>query len=160
MLKHPEPTSLTSEARAGQPNLSLGAAIAFDTDYSDPQAIEAFAKALADTNDTDPYSSPSLNGPSSANNTAAAAIRSASDWAPIKQKIKKSAAQGGGRKDVVREGWAYDLSRWPLLSLLFTLITFEFLGYILVRQLVNVVEWGFYCELAFSIFILVPRSTV
>ena len=48
-------------------------------------------------------------------------------------------------RDVVREGWAYDITRWPLLSLIFFLIGLEFAAYVLTRQLVNLVEWSVYC---------------
>lgn len=65
------------------------------------------------------------------------------------------------RKDIVREGWAYHVSRWPLLvspgsarppgrssahrsrakAIIFLVIFLEFLGYLAVRQLVNIFEY-------------------
>ncbi|GAA5981920.1 hypothetical protein JCM11641_001942 [Rhodosporidiobolus odoratus] len=65
-------------------------------------------------------------------------IRAVSDFAPIREKIRRGPKR---RKDVVREGWAYHVSRWPLLFLIFTIIFIEFLCYLLVRQMVNVIEF-------------------
>ncbi|BGP17955.1 hypothetical protein JCM10213v2_006003 [Rhodosporidiobolus nylandii] len=65
-------------------------------------------------------------------------IRAVSDFAPIREKIRRGPKR---RKDVVREGWAYHVSRWPLLFLIFTLIFLEFLAYLFVRQMVNVIEF-------------------
>ncbi|GAA6059547.1 hypothetical protein JCM10212_000603, partial [Sporobolomyces blumeae] len=45
------------------------------------------------------------------------------------------------RRDIVREGWAYHISRWPLLGFIFTIIFFEFVAYLVVRQVVNVIEF-------------------
>ncbi|KNZ63082.1 hypothetical protein VP01_1190g2 [Puccinia sorghi] len=44
------------------------------------------------------------------------------------------------RKDIVREGWAYHISRWPLLSIIGLAFMFEFLIYISVRQMVRLFE--------------------
>jgi len=44
------------------------------------------------------------------------------------------------RKDIVREGWAYHISRWPLLSIIGLAFMFEFLIYISVRQIVRLFE--------------------
>lgn len=65
------------------------------------------------------------------------------DWAPIHQRVKRGSTLRANR-DVVRSSISYDLSRWPLLGLLFMLITFEFFAYIFVRQCVNIMEHGWY----------------
>jgi hypothetical protein len=46
---------------------------------------------------------------------------------------------------VTREGWGYTLSRWPLLGSLFVMIALEFLAYVWVRQMVNLMEWAWTC---------------
>ncbi|BGO93196.1 hypothetical protein NBRC10512_007551 [Rhodotorula toruloides] len=66
-------------------------------------------------------------------------IIAASDWAPVKEQKRRRGPKK--RKDVVREGWAYHISRWPLLMLIFTIIFLEFVGYLFVRQCVNVIEF-------------------
>ncbi|TNY17939.1 acyl transferase/acyl hydrolase/lysophospholipase [Rhodotorula diobovata] len=66
-------------------------------------------------------------------------IVAASDWAPVKERKRSRGPRK--RKDVVREGWAYHVSRWPLLLLIFFIIFLEFVAYLVVRQLVNVIEF-------------------
>lgn len=106
-------------------------------------------------------------------------IRAVSDFAPIKERVRRyvaRSAQGAiadesrrgpkRRRDIVREGWAYHVSRWPLLvswlrllgrkqrlisdkqGLIFTIIFLEFLSYLVVRQLVNVIEYFSACALS------------
>ncbi|GAA5860326.1 hypothetical protein JCM1840_002863 [Sporobolomyces johnsonii] len=65
-------------------------------------------------------------------------IRAVSDFAPIKERVRRGPKR---RRDIVREGWAYHVSRWPLLLLIFTIIFLEFLAYLLVRQMVNIIEF-------------------
>lgn len=74
-------------------------------------------------------------------------ISAVSDFAPIYQRIKSKRKR---RRDVVREGWAYHVSRWPLLLIIFLVIALEFLTYLLVRQIVNFVEY-------FSACMMLPR---
>ncbi|KAK4047625.1 hypothetical protein OIV83_005283 [Microbotryomycetes sp. JL201] len=90
-------------------------------DWSDENDIQAFAKALAEE-PTD------LLGEA----TQTQKIRAVSDFAPIKERR---------RRDIVREGWAYHVSRWPLLAIIFTVIFLEFVTYVIVRQLVNLIEY-------------------
>ncbi|KAI5476279.1 patatin-like phospholipase domain containing protein [Pseudohyphozyma bogoriensis] len=67
-------------------------------------------------------------------------IRAVSDFAPIQERVRKS--KGPKRqKDIVREGWAYHAARWPLLGIIFFIIFLQFLCYLAVRQIVNLVEW-------------------
>ncbi|KAI7946083.1 hypothetical protein MJO29_012471 [Puccinia striiformis f. sp. tritici] len=44
------------------------------------------------------------------------------------------------RKDIVREGWAHQISRWPLLTIIGVASLFEFLVYVSVRQMVRLFE--------------------
>jgi DNA-dependent RNA polymerase auxiliary subunit epsilon len=92
----------------------------FDKEYAEEDTINTFRRALEE-----------------ADAQAVEYISSVNDFAPIREKVRKSSKK---RRDITREGWAYHVSRWPLLVLVFTLITLEFLAYILVRQLVNVIE--------------------
>ncbi|GAA5983516.1 hypothetical protein JCM5350_000258 [Sporobolomyces pararoseus] len=96
-------------------------------DWIDEQGIEVFRQALSD------------EANESSNNAPIEKISSVSDFAPIQERVSRR--RGGRRKDVTREGFAYHLSRWPLLGLIFTIIVLEFLGYLLVRQTVNLIEW-------------------
>ncbi|GAA96902.1 uncharacterized protein L969DRAFT_96794 [Mixia osmundae IAM 14324] len=90
----------------------------FDVDYIDREAMEAFARALSDDEGE--------------------LITSVSDFAPIRQRIKRATIKSS---DVVREGWAYHLARWPLLLIIFVIIGLEFFLYVIVRQAVNVTEY-------------------
>ncbi|GAA5856076.1 hypothetical protein JCM8547_002968 [Rhodosporidiobolus lusitaniae] len=101
--------------------------------------MEVLAKALSDEPD------PALGdlGSPGPPGEGVEKIRAVSDFAPIKERIRRGPKR---RKDVVREGWAYHVSRWPLLFLIFTIIFLEFLAYLFVRQMVNIIEffsaWG------------------
>ena len=81
------------------------------------------------------------------NELGSAKIRAVSDFAPIHERIKRGPKR---RRDIVREGWAYHVSRWPLLGLVFSLIGLEFLGYLFVRQLVNLIEYVSSCKPALT----------
>lgn len=70
----------------------------FDIEYANEDHLRVFEKALNANEDAD---EPQVEH-----------IRSVSDFAPIKEKVRKSSKK---RRDVVREGWAYHISRWPLL---------------------------------------------
>lgn len=70
----------------------------FDIEYANEDHLKVFEKALSANEDAD---EPQVEH-----------IRSVSDFAPIKEKVKKASKK---RRDVVREGWAYHISRWPLL---------------------------------------------
>lgn len=71
----------------------------FDIEYANEDHLKVFEKALSANEDAD---EPQVEH-----------IRSVSDFAPIKEKVKKATSKK--RRDVVREGWAYHISRWPLL---------------------------------------------
>jgi hypothetical protein len=130
----------------------------FDIEYANEDHLRVFQKALNAVEDPE---EPSIEH-----------IRSVSDFAPIRERVKRSSKKG---IDVVREGWAWHVSRWPLLVsytveskdytnlcahclllphstttfvnqlVIFLLIGFEFLSYVFVRQLVNIIEFFFGC---------------
>lgn len=70
----------------------------FDIDYANEDHLKVFERAL--------------NANEDAEEPQVEHIRSVSDFAPIRERIKKAPKK---RRDVVREGWAYHVSRWPLL---------------------------------------------
>ena len=74
----------------------------FDESYVDEEHLAVFEKAL---NTEDTTEEPAVEH-----------IRSVSDFAPIRERVKKATSSKKRRRgDVVREGWAYHVSRWPLL---------------------------------------------
>ncbi|KDE06795.1 hypothetical protein MVLG_02834 [Microbotryum lychnidis-dioicae p1A1 Lamole] len=95
-------------------------------DESFEQDMEVFGKACNE--DT----------PSDGTDTPLEKIRAVSDFAPIREKVRRGPRR---RRDIVREGWAYHVSRWPLLFIIFTVISIEFLAYVIVRQIVNLIEY-------------------
>ncbi|UZJ52790.1 hypothetical protein CBS101457_002110 [Exobasidium rhododendri] len=67
-------------------------------------------------------------------------IAAASDFAPIRertQRRRRKTVDSGNR-----EGFLYVLLRFPLLLLIFLTITLEFTAYVLIRQIVNVIEYA------------------
>ena len=93
----------------------------FDRDYIDEDAIAVFERALNSTEENAAVG----------DEPVVEHIRSVSDFAPIRERVRREAGSGSGngsnasssasstrkkrRGDVVREGWAYHVSRWPLL---------------------------------------------
>ncbi|SPO24854.1 related to TGL5 - triacylglycerol lipase [Ustilago trichophora] len=71
-------------------------------------------------------------------------IAAASDFAPINEKVsRKNKNKKGSIVDSgTREGFVFHTLRWPLLIGIFIVISLEFLLYVLVRQLVNVIEYS------------------
>ncbi|GAA5968070.1 hypothetical protein JCM3765_003572 [Sporobolomyces pararoseus] len=132
----PLSSSQPSELLGGQGKWEEWNNLACDMSYDwiDEPGIEVFRKALS----TDESDSNNNN----LNESSIEKISSVSDFAPIQEKVSsRRRGRSGRRKDVTREGFAYHLSRWPLLGLIFTIILLEFLGYLLVRQTVNLIEW-------------------
>ncbi|KAN0061553.1 hypothetical protein ACQY0O_006400 [Thecaphora frezii] len=66
-------------------------------------------------------------------------IAAASDFAPVREKVhrKKKRVDSG-----TREGFVYHALRWPLLGAIFLTIFIEFMAYVLIRQIVNVIEYA------------------
>lgn len=118
-------------------------ATSMDCDWVVERDMQVFHNALSDE--------PSNNNHNSSGNDAAdqqqpEKIIAASDWAPVKEQRRRRGGGGSSskpkkRKDVVREGWAYHISRWPLLGLIFLIIFLEFVAYLIVRQSVNTIEF-------------------
>ncbi|CBQ70422.1 conserved hypothetical protein [Sporisorium reilianum SRZ2] len=69
-------------------------------------------------------------------------IAAASDFAPINEKISRKSQKGSLVDSGTREGFVFHTLRWPLLVGIFTVISLEFLLYVLVRQLVNLIEYS------------------
>lgn len=116
-------------------------ATSMDCDWVVERDMQVFHNALSDE--------PSNNnsGNDGADQQQPEKIIAASDWAPVKEQRRRRGGGGGSsskpkkRKDVVREGWAYHISRWPLLGLIFLIILLEFVAYLIVRQSVNTIEF-------------------
>lgn len=70
----------------------------FDIEYANEDHLKVFERAL--------------NANEDAEEPQVEHIRSVSDFAPIRERVKTASKK---RRDVVREGWAYHVSRWPLL---------------------------------------------
>jgi predicted acylesterase/phospholipase RssA len=68
-------------------------------------------------------------------------IAAASDFAPVRERTKR---RGRGSKidSGSREGLVYIFLRFPLLVGIFLTIALEFAAYVLIRQIVNVVEYS------------------
>lgn len=113
-------------------------AVDLGCDWVVERDMDAFRQALSDEPTVQSPTDPS--GP----DQVPEKIIAASDWAPVKEPRRRRgghATPPKKRKDVVREGWAYHISRWPLLGLIFSIIFLEFVAYLLVRQCVNLMEF-------------------
>ncbi|BGP49849.1 hypothetical protein JCM10450v2_005754 [Rhodotorula kratochvilovae] len=116
----------TADALQKQRRLWDDHATDMHSDWVNEDDMRAFQQALSD----EPQPGADADAPEK--------IIAASDWAPVKDSKRKGPRK---RKDVVREGWAYHLSRWPLLLLIFVIIICEFVAYLFIRQCVNVIEF-------------------
>ncbi len=88
--------------------------------------------------------SPGLAAPSgtrASNPRKVGRIAAASDFAPINEKISRKSKKNGVDWGT-REGFVFHTLRWPLLLCIFLVIGLEFLLYVLVRQLVNLIEFA------------------
>ncbi len=65
-----------------------------------------------------------------------------SDFAPIHEKVSRKGKKSSIVDSGTREGFVFHTLRWPLLLAIFIVISLEFLLYVLVRQLVNVIEYS------------------
>lgn len=121
-------------------------ATSLDCDWVVERDMQVFHNALSDEPSNNNNSS---NDGADQQQQQPEKIIAASDWAPVKEQRRRRGGGGGGgssskpkkRKDVVREGWAYHISRWPLLGLIFLIIFLEFVAYLIVRQSVNTIEF-------------------
>lgn len=67
-------------------------------------------------------------------------VSAASDFAPIFEVVKKGHTTSKAKESSIPEGGMYSLLRWPILWFIFTLILIDFSLYVLVRQIVNLME--------------------
>ncbi|EST06372.1 Patatin/Phospholipase A2-related [Kalmanozyma brasiliensis GHG001] len=68
-------------------------------------------------------------------------IAAASDFAPIHEKVSRKGKKTSIVDSGTREGFIFHTLRYPLLLIIFLIIGLEFLLYVIVRQLVNVIEY-------------------
>lgn len=127
-------------------------ATSMDCDWVVERDMQVFRDALSDE-----PSNNNSSGNDAADQQQPEKIIAASDWAPVKEQRRRRGGGGSSskpkkRKDVVREGCAYHISRWPLLGLIFLIIFLEFVAYLIVRQSVNTIEFfaGCPCPLVHS----------
>lgn len=96
----------------------------FDTEFTDKADIDAFAEAL----NTPEYS----------------AVTALNDWRPIHQRVRRKGTRSRPRKpkrskDETREGFVYNILKWPLLLVVFAWILSLGLFYMVTRLYI----WGY-----------------
>jgi predicted acylesterase/phospholipase RssA len=110
----------------------------FDNDFIGESDITEFAKALAA-----PENSPSTDDLSTASLEPRTFITALNDWKPIYQKVRR---RGGGKrpprrgKDETREGFVYNLLKWPLLLVVFGWLLVLSIAYGLTRLYIYLYE--------------------
>ncbi|GJJ07455.1 hypothetical protein Clacol_001657 [Clathrus columnatus] len=108
----------------------------FAYDYVNEDHVRAFEAALnSEETEMEPDASPVTAKSSRFRIRKVAAL---SDFAPINVTLPRRAKITRKRQDCM-----FHIIRWPLLALLFTYIYGIFGLYILVRQIVNAIEWTF-----------------
>ncbi|OBZ70198.1 hypothetical protein A0H81_10038 [Grifola frondosa] len=117
-----------------------------DVDYVNESHMQTFAEALK-TDDSGMLSDintetlPSPSSPTGMLTPAGPRVRKVSalsDFAPVNVKVRK---RRRSRTVHRRQEWLYLIVRWPLLLLIFLIISVQFGLYVLIRQLVNTKEW-------------------
>lgn len=83
-----------------------------------------------------------LSGTRASNPRKVGRIAAASDFAPINEKVSRKSKKTSVVDSGTREGFVFHALRWPLLLVIFLFISLEFLLYVLVRQLVNLIEFS------------------
>ncbi|PWW77066.1 patatin-domain-containing protein [Tuber magnatum] len=98
----------------------------FNTDFVDEADIAAFEKAVNTPDATDEDFITALN-----------------DWRPINQRIRRKRPEKRPRrgKDETREGFVYQLLKWPLLAIVFAWILILSILYIMTRFYVSQYEY-------------------
>ncbi|RIA91057.1 acyl transferase/acyl hydrolase/lysophospholipase [Glomus cerebriforme] len=114
--KHSTTTKLTSTKKHTRNKIDE-----FSLEYVNEDHIEAFANALAEDPEQDTTEH----------------IAAVTDFMPIRQKVKKKKPKVPNGFD----GISYHIVRFPLMLFIFTIITFELICYVLVRQIVNIWEY-------------------
>lgn len=116
-----------------------------DDDFVDDKDIQEFAKALAAPDFTSP-SEEDLTKPSSQPPEFFTALN---DWAPVRQKVKGRQKQLQEKKkkrpprrgkDETREGWTYNLLKWPLLFVVLGWIAALGISYMFTRVYIYAYE--------------------
>ena len=94
----------------------------YDTEFITEEDLAEFAKAL-EAPETHP-------------------VTALNDWKPVYQKVKRKSRRRGSRRnrDETREGFVYNLLKWPLLFFLFGWVVFLFICYNIVRFYIYVYE--------------------
>jgi len=103
----------------------------YDIQYITEEDLTAFAQALAapdsNTNNNDSPTAPSRSH----------FITALNDWAPIRQRVRKAGKKikkiPRRTKDESREGYVYNLLKWPLLALVLSWICVLSILYLLTR---------------------------
>ncbi|KAG0138666.1 acyl transferase/acyl hydrolase/lysophospholipase [Tuber indicum] len=98
----------------------------FDTDFVNEADIAAFERAINAPDATDEDFITALN-----------------DWKPIKQRIRRKRPKKRPRrgKDETREGFVYQLLKWPLLTIVFAWILILSILYMMTRFYVSQYEY-------------------
>jgi predicted acylesterase/phospholipase RssA len=102
----------------------------FDNDFVDDAGIIEFAKALAA-----PEPSPSQDDLSTPvqSQSSSLFITALNDWRPIRQRVRKRTRRPRRGKDEAREGYIYNILKWPLLIFVLGWIIFLGVVYLLTR---------------------------
>ncbi|KAG9685926.1 patatin-domain-containing protein, partial [Aureobasidium melanogenum] len=116
----------------------------FANDFIAEDDVQEFAKALAAPDLTSPSEDDLLN-PSSQPPQFFTALN---DWAPVRQKVKGQKQQKENKKkrpprrgkDETREGWTYNLLKWPLLFVVLGWITALGISYMFTRLYIYLYE--------------------
>ncbi|KAH0401778.1 patatin-domain-containing protein, partial [Aureobasidium melanogenum] len=116
----------------------------FNNDFIPEDDVQEFAKALAAPDFTSPSEDDLLN-PSSQPPQFFTALN---DWAPVRQKVKGQKQQKEMKKkrpprrgkDETREGWTYNLLKWPLLFVVLGWITALGISYMFTRLYIYLYE--------------------
>ncbi|KEQ82200.1 FabD/lysophospholipase-like protein [Aureobasidium pullulans EXF-150] len=116
----------------------------FDNDFIGDDDVQEFAKALAAPDFTSPSEDDLLHAASQPPQFFTAL----NDWAPVRQKVKgrqkhkqeKKKRPPRRGKDETREGWTYNLLKWPLLFVVLGWITALGISYMFTRLYIYLYE--------------------
>jgi predicted acylesterase/phospholipase RssA len=108
----------------------------YDRDFIDPEDIRAFENAL-----NAPEPSPSQDDLSTLlqSDHTPQFITALNDWRPVRQRVRKRKRPKRGT-DETREGYLYDILKWPLLLTVLGWIIFLGISYLLTRLYIFLYE--------------------
>ena len=112
----------------------------YNDDFVNEADFDEFAKALAAPEQLLSPSAEDLTSPPSEARTFFSALN---DWRPIHQRVrrkKKSKAPPRRGKDETREGFVYELLKWPLLFVVLGWLLFLSIGYVFTRLYIYMYE--------------------